>query len=199
VLSHFHGFVFELKLFRVGLGADKPRLSRYVITFRLHNRIRAERRSTGANRPVLLGRAIVPIYRLLQNQAFGPEVINAMTTAFEDILRVLRLTDRTDPLATLIAKRIIEVAQTGEHNPDRIRQRVLQSDALDCRRQADRCLQTAQSAGSDAELTRLLLDMTQTWMTMARQLEHMDALQDGLSPRPVKRPPTLVVTGAPMN
>src|SRR5580692_4694268 len=63
---------------------------------------------------------IVPIYRLLQEQAFGPEILDAVTTAFEDILRVLRLTDRNDPLATLIAKRIIEVAQMGERNPNRI-------------------------------------------------------------------------------
>ena len=137
----------------------------------------------------------MPIYRLLQNQAFGPEVINAMTTAFEDILRLLRLTDRTDPLATLIARRIIEVAQAGERNPDRIQHRVLQSDALDCRRQADRCQQMARSAAA-AELRTLLLDMAQTWMTMARQAERLDALRDDLAPRPVKRPPTPVTPGA---
>jgi hypothetical protein len=135
----------------------------------------------------------VPIYRLLQEQAFGPEVLDAMATAFEDILRVLRLTDRNDPLATLIAKRIIEVAQMGERNPNRIRQRVLQSDALECKRQADRCLQMAQSA-EDAALKTLLLDTAQTWLTLARQAERLDALRENPTPHPVKGPPRLVTT-----
>jgi hypothetical protein len=137
----------------------------------------------------------VPIYRLLQAQAFGPEVINTMTAAFEDILRVLGLTYHDDPLTTLIAKRIIEVAQTGERNPNRIRQRVLQSDALECRRQADRCMQMAQSA-VDAELKTLLPDMAETWMTLARQTERLNTLRDNPTPRPVKGTPRLVVTEA---
>lgn len=61
------------------------------------------------------------IYRLLQNSAFGPEEINFMTTAYEDALRVLGLTDRADPLTEILAKKIIEIAQTGERDPARIR------------------------------------------------------------------------------
>jgi hypothetical protein len=38
----------------------------------------------------------VPILRLLQGRVFEPEVVNAMVTAFEDVLRELRLTDRED-------------------------------------------------------------------------------------------------------
>ena len=61
------------------------------------------------------------IYRLLQKSAFGPEEIERMTTAYEDALRVLRLTDRTDPMTEILAKKIIEIAQTGERDPARIR------------------------------------------------------------------------------
>ena len=61
------------------------------------------------------------IYRLLQKSAFGPEEIERMTTAYEDALRVLRLTDRTDPMTEILAKKILEIAQTGERDPARIR------------------------------------------------------------------------------
>jgi hypothetical protein len=69
----------------------------------------------------------MPVYPLLQGQAFEPELIDAMARAFEDALRVLQLTNRDDPLNTIVAKRIIAVAQTGERDPQRIRERALQS------------------------------------------------------------------------
>ena len=65
------------------------------------------------------------IYRLLQNCAFGPDEIERMTTAYEDTLRVLGLADRADPVTEIIAKKIIEVAQTGERDPLRIRARAI--------------------------------------------------------------------------
>ena len=61
------------------------------------------------------------IYRLLQNSAFGPEEIERMTTAYEDALRALGLTDRVDPMTEILAKKIVEIAQTGERDPARIR------------------------------------------------------------------------------
>ena len=61
------------------------------------------------------------IYRLLQKSAFGPEEIERMTTAYEDALRVLGLTDRADPMTEILAQKIIEIAQTGERDPVRIR------------------------------------------------------------------------------
>ena len=61
------------------------------------------------------------IYRLLQKSAFGPEEIERMTTAYEDALRALGLTDRSDPMTEILAKKIIEIAQTGERDPAKIR------------------------------------------------------------------------------
>ena len=61
------------------------------------------------------------IYRLLQKSAFGPDEIERMTTAYEDALRVLGLTDRADPMTEILAQKIIEIAQTGERDPARIR------------------------------------------------------------------------------
>jgi len=69
----------------------------------------------------------MPIYRFLQNQAFGPDQITLMTTAFEDALSKLQVVDRTDPAAESLAKRILELAQQGERDPIRLRDRALQS------------------------------------------------------------------------
>jgi hypothetical protein len=66
------------------------------------------------------------IYRLLKNRAFGPDEIKVLTTAYEDALRALRLTNRSDPATELIAKKIIELAQRGERDPVRLRERAIQ-------------------------------------------------------------------------
>ena len=66
------------------------------------------------------------IYRLLKNRAFGPDGIKVLTTAYEDALRALRLTNRSDPATEIIAKKIIELAQRGERDPVRLRERAIQ-------------------------------------------------------------------------
>jgi len=53
------------------------------------------------------------IYRLLQNSAFAPEDIAPLADAYEECLRTLKLSDRSDPLTEFLAKKIIEIAQTG--------------------------------------------------------------------------------------
>lgn len=60
------------------------------------------------------------IYRLLQKSAFGPDDVERMTASYETALLKLELKDRTDPLTEIVAKLIIEIAQTGEKHPDRI-------------------------------------------------------------------------------
>ena len=66
------------------------------------------------------------IYRLLQRAAFTPEDIAPMVTAYEDCLRILELADRTDPVTEIIAKKIIEIRQTGERDPVQIRRLALE-------------------------------------------------------------------------
>ena len=61
------------------------------------------------------------IYRLFQKSAFGPEEIERMTTAYVEALRALGLTNRADPMTEILARKIIEIAQTGERDPMRIR------------------------------------------------------------------------------
>jgi len=63
----------------------------------------------------------------LPNSAFGPDEIRRMTTPYEDALRVLGLVNRTDPITEIVAKKIIEIAQTGERDSFRIRTQAIAS------------------------------------------------------------------------
>jgi hypothetical protein len=70
----------------------------------------------------------MPIVRLLQYEAFSPEDIRALTSAFESAVIVLKLTDRADSLTTeRAAKKIIECAQTGERDLLRLRDYTIKS------------------------------------------------------------------------
>ncbi len=60
------------------------------------------------------------IYRLLQNSAFAPEDIAPLVAAYEDCLRILKLRDRSDPITESVAKKIIELAQTGIRDSSRL-------------------------------------------------------------------------------
>jgi len=71
----------------------------------------------------LAGRALrdvdVPIRVLLHGDVwFAPEDIDRLTTAFELALSKLRLSDRRDPVAVVLAKFIIELAKEGERDPE---------------------------------------------------------------------------------
>jgi hypothetical protein len=70
---------------------------------------------------IRLERSPMAIYRLLQHSAFTPEDIAPIGAAYEDCLRILKLTNRSDPLTEIIAKAIIEVAQTGVRDPIQLR------------------------------------------------------------------------------
>ncbi len=70
------------------------------------------------------------IYRLLQQSAFGPEEIDRLATAFEDSLRALKLDDRSDPFTETVAKKLIEIAQTGERDPRQLRRRAFEALGL---------------------------------------------------------------------
>ena len=67
----------------------------------------------------------MPIHRLLQNQPIGPEEISRLVTAYERALRGIGLVDRNDPLSEMVAKRVIEIAQTGVRDPKDIAARAI--------------------------------------------------------------------------
>jgi hypothetical protein len=67
----------------------------------------------------------MPIYRLLQNMPMGPEEISRLTAAYEQALKDIGLVDRDDPIAEMVAKKVIEIAQTGLRDPADIAARVV--------------------------------------------------------------------------
>jgi hypothetical protein len=67
------------------------------------------------------------IHRLFQQSAFGQEDIDRMVAAYEDCLQILRREGPPGPDAELIAKTIIEIAQTGQRDPVEIRKQALKA------------------------------------------------------------------------
>ena len=65
------------------------------------------------------------IRRLLSEAVFSPEEVGRLTAAFEAAIKLVRLKDPTDPLAELIATKIIQVFRLGERDPPRLVARAL--------------------------------------------------------------------------
>lgn len=70
------------------------------------------------------------IYRILQNSPLGPDEITRLSQAYEKALRTVGVQDRNDPLTELIAKKIIEVGQTGLKDPAEICGRAIEDLGL---------------------------------------------------------------------
>jgi hypothetical protein len=60
----------------------------------------------------------MPFNQLLEGCSFDREAIVVITEAFETACRDLRLTDRRDPITEMLARKIIEAAQSGERDPN---------------------------------------------------------------------------------
>lgn len=67
----------------------------------------------------------MPLTPFLKEATFNPEAIKAMTTAFDAVCEALQLVIRSDPVTEIVARKVIEVAGTGEREPERIRDLVL--------------------------------------------------------------------------
>ena len=72
------------------------------------------------------------LYRLLRNEieiheggSFTPEEVAGLGAAYEAMLVVLGLEDRSDPITEIVAKKVIEVFQSGEHDPAQICNRAI--------------------------------------------------------------------------
>jgi hypothetical protein len=57
---------------------------------------------------------------MLEGSAFEPEQIAVLTESYERTLKALALADRADPITELVAKKVIEIAQTGHRDAARI-------------------------------------------------------------------------------
>jgi hypothetical protein len=69
----------------------------------------------------------MPIYRLLEPGVFEPEQIATLANVFDDVLKTLGLADRSDPVTTMVARKVIEIAQTGERDPHRLKQLAIEA------------------------------------------------------------------------
>ena len=67
----------------------------------------------------------MPITPYLDGMSFSPETKRVMGVAFEMVCAALRLSDRGGPANEFIARRIIELANAGEHNPHLLCENVL--------------------------------------------------------------------------
>jgi hypothetical protein len=65
----------------------------------------------------LQGQRSASITPFLRNQAFDPETVEAMGTAFATTCKALGLCNRDDGMTKLVAEMIIELAQRGHKNP----------------------------------------------------------------------------------
>lgn len=66
------------------------------------------------------------IYKMVVEAAFEPDDVARLAAAYECVLRTLNLVDRTDPVTEIVAKKIIEVYRTGDHDPSHICARAIQ-------------------------------------------------------------------------
>jgi hypothetical protein len=64
----------------------------------------------------------VPIFA---EAAFGSDAIDVMTKAYGQACRMLRDKGQPEVVQEVIARRIVEIARTGERDPERICERVL--------------------------------------------------------------------------
>ena len=62
----------------------------------------------------------MPICRMLDDGAFDPVAVQALTSAFEQACAALSLNDCADPLTEIVAKKIIELARRGERDAIRL-------------------------------------------------------------------------------
>jgi hypothetical protein len=60
------------------------------------------------------------IHRLLQNTPLAQEDIDRLVAAYGRTLHLLRLKERDDALTQAVAKKVIEIGQTGVRDPTEI-------------------------------------------------------------------------------
>jgi hypothetical protein len=68
----------------------------------------------------------MPIRPFLNGVQFDQETVRILGVAFEQVCIALRIGDCGDDVKNAIAKKIIELAKTGERNPDLLCEHALQ-------------------------------------------------------------------------
>ena len=74
---------------------------------------------------LVLAEQKMPIYRLIQSSAFGPDEIKIIVAAYERGCEELKLTAKGNTLKELVAKRVFELAEIGERDAKLISDKVV--------------------------------------------------------------------------
>ena len=64
-------------------------------------------------------------HKLIATAPFGADEIKVMKLAYEAALSELGVTNRDDPIADLLAKVVVNITSSGEHNPRAVTERAL--------------------------------------------------------------------------
>jgi hypothetical protein len=72
----------------------------------------------------------IDIMPLLKNRAFNAEATRVMGEAYDKARKMLHDKGQPDVVQEVIAKRIIDIAATGERDPDELARRTLQTLGL---------------------------------------------------------------------
>ena len=67
----------------------------------------------------------MPITPFLKDSNFTPDLTRVVKVAFEMTCTALKFPRNDNPVVTRAAKRIVELAKGGEHNPDALCERAL--------------------------------------------------------------------------
>jgi len=67
----------------------------------------------------------MPINRLIKEGSFDRPEIERLQKAYEITLKTLSLVDRNDPLTELVARKIIQISETGIDDPARLSARAI--------------------------------------------------------------------------
>jgi hypothetical protein len=70
---------------------------------------------------------VMPLTRFLQNTAFGPDEIALLVAAYKAALHELGQAGQSDPVAEIVAKKIIDLAKQGERDLDQLRKRAVEA------------------------------------------------------------------------
>jgi hypothetical protein len=67
----------------------------------------------------------MPLTPYLKGGVFEPKEIEAMSAAYAAVCRSLHLAERYDGVTEIVARKVIEIAGTGERDPERLHDLVL--------------------------------------------------------------------------
>jgi hypothetical protein len=73
----------------------------------------------------------VPMTPFLRGREFDAETTRVISVAFHNVCRSLRLKAIPDPATEVVANKLIELAQRGERDPERLTREVLKAFRLD--------------------------------------------------------------------